>query len=73
MRTSGQWIPFYKTKDERLAARDPRRSLEERYHDHEGYVKAVEKAARKLEHQRFLLPEDVKRYVAEAQASDVLK
>ena len=70
---NGQWIPFYKTKDERLAARDPRGSLEERYHDHEGYVRAIEKAARKLEHQRFLLPEDVKRYVEEAQASDILR
>jgi hypothetical protein len=70
---NGQWIPFFRTKAERLAAGDPRKSLEERYRNHEGYLKAVEKAARKLERQGFLLEEDVDRYVAEAQASNVLK
>jgi len=40
----GGFIPFAKTKAERLASGDPRLSLEERYHDHAGYV-AVVKAA----------------------------
>jgi hypothetical protein len=70
---NGQHIPFQVTKAERLAAGDPRRSLEERYGNHEGYVKAVTKAAQELEMKRFLLPEDVKRYVEEAQASTVLR
>lgn len=70
---SGQWIPFKTTKAERLAAGDPRRSLEERYKDHDGYVKDVAKAARKLEQQRLLLPADVQRYIDEAQASTVLQ
>jgi len=70
---SGQWIAFKSTKAERLAAGDPRRSLEERYKDHDGYVKAVGKAARKLEKRRFLLDEDVQRYIDEAQASGVLQ
>jgi hypothetical protein len=56
-----------------LATGDPRHSLEERYKDHDGYVKAVTKAAKKLEKQRFLLPEDVERYIDEAEASDVLQ
>ena len=42
---SGQWIPFKTTKAERHAAGDPRKSLEERYKNHDDYVKAVAKAA----------------------------
>ena len=70
---SGQWIAFKSTKAERLAAGDPRRSLEERYKGHEGYVKEVGKAARKLENRRLLLREDVQRYIEEAAASNVLR
>ena len=70
---NGQNIPFKTTKAERKAAGDPRKSLQERYKDHAGYVKAVRKAAEKLQKQRFLLPADVQSYVEEAQASDVLK
>ena len=71
--SNGQWIPFAKTKAERLAAADPRKSLQERYRDHDGYVKAVERATRRLEKRGFLLQEDVDRFVAEAEASNVLK
>jgi hypothetical protein len=70
---NGQWIPFARTKAERLTAGDSRKSLEERYRNHEGYVKAVERAARRLEKRGFLLQEDVDRFVAEAEASNVLK
>jgi hypothetical protein len=70
---NGQHILFKTTKAEREAAGDPRKSLEERYKDHDGYVKEVTKAAEKLEKQRFLLPADVQRYIDEAQASDVLQ
>jgi len=71
--SDGQHIPFKTTQAERLAVDDPRRSLEERYKDHDGYVKAVTKAAKKLQRQRFLLPDDVQRYIDEAQASNVLR
>ena len=64
---------FKTTKAERLAAGDPRLSLEERYKNHDGYVTAVTKAAQKLEQQRLLLPADVERYVEQAQASNVLR
>lgn len=70
---SGQWIPFRTTKGERLAVGDPRKSLQERYKTHAGYVEEVAKAARKLEKRRLLLPEDVQRYIDDAQASDVLR
>lgn len=69
---NGQHIPFKTIKAERRAAGNPRHSLEERYKDHEGYVKEVAKAARKLERHRFLLAEDVQKYIDEAQASNVL-
>ena len=52
---------------------DPRLSLEERYADHAGYVDAVRRAAAELQRERFLLEEDVERYVREAEASDVLR
>ena len=35
----GGFIPFAKTKAERLASGDPRPSLEERYQTHDGYVR----------------------------------
>ncbi|MFL6650451.1 MAG: alpha/beta hydrolase domain-containing protein [Sulfurifustaceae bacterium] len=67
----GQSIPFKKTKAERDAAGDPRPSLEERYPTHDEYVKQVTKAAEKLEKHRFLLQEDVDRYIQAAEASSV--
>ena len=70
--SDGQHIPFRTTRAERLSAGDPRLSLEERYRDHEGYVKAVTRAARQLEEQRFLLPADVQSHIDAAQASSVL-
>jgi hypothetical protein len=71
--SSGQWIAFKARQAERMAAGDPRKSLEERYKDHAGYVKEVAKAAQKLEKQGFLLAEDVQKFIDEAQASNVLK
>ena len=70
---TGGLIPFSKTAAERLAAGDPRPSLEERYGNHAGYVQAVAKAADRLVKERFLLPEDAARLVAQAEAGDVLR
>src|SRR5881398_680160 len=53
----GGMIPFAKTRADRLANNDPRLSLEERYHTHQGYVDAVTKAAQKAIQQGFLLKE----------------
>jgi len=69
----GGWIPFAKTKAERLANLDPRRSLEERYGTHDAYVALVRGAAEQAVRDRFLLPEDAARIVQEADASDVLR
>jgi len=69
----GTYIPFSVTQAERSAAGDPRRSLQERYENHEGYVKAVKKAAQELIDERFLLEEDAKRFITAAEASHILK
>jgi Alpha/beta hydrolase domain len=70
---SGSFVPFATTKTERLAKGDPRKSLQERYKNHEGYVDAVEKAAAELVRERFLLQEDADRFISDAKASSVLK
>ena len=68
---SGQRLAFQRTKAARLAAGDPRPSLEERYADHATYVNMVTKAAQKLAQERLLLDMDVQAYIAAAQAAPV--
>ena len=70
---AGGMVPFAKTKVERVAANDPRLSLEERYTDHAGYVAAVKKAVANAVAQKFLLPKDADALIAAAEASAVLK
>ncbi|HEY3835343.1 MAG TPA: alpha/beta hydrolase domain-containing protein [Bryobacteraceae bacterium] len=70
---SGSFLPFAKTKAERVASSDPRPSLEERYGTHRAYVNSVKAAAEKAVAERFLLREDADRLIAEAEASDVLR
>jgi hypothetical protein len=69
----GSFIPFARTRAERLAVGDPRPSLEERYGNTQGYVAAVRAAARRLVEQRLLLPEDADRLINEALVSEVLR
>ena len=56
-----------------MAKGDPRKSLQERYKNHEGYVDAVQRAAGELVRERFLLSEDADRFISDAKASSVLK
>ncbi|HYZ61416.1 MAG TPA: alpha/beta hydrolase domain-containing protein [Acetobacteraceae bacterium] len=70
---SGMYIPFARTKAERMANGDPRPSLEERYPTHAAYVQAVTQAAEGLGRQGLLLEEDVQRYVKAADDSGVGK
>ena len=51
----GGMVPFHKKKADRLAAGDPRLSLEERYGTHAGYVDAVKKAAESAACRGYLL------------------
>ncbi len=69
----GGMIPFARTAAERQANKDPRQSLEERYVNHEGYVKAVTRATERAVKAGFLLPEDAQALISKAQASAVLR
>jgi hypothetical protein len=69
----GGFIPFARTKAERIASGDPRLSLEERYGDRDGYVRAVKTAAEKLVLDGFLLADDASTMIAQAEKSDVLR
>jgi hypothetical protein len=68
---SGSFVPFAASKAARQATGDPRKSIEERYGDAAGYVKAVEQAAEKLIRERFLLREDADRYVQAAKTTQL--
>jgi len=66
------YIPFAKTAAERLAAGDPRLSIEERYSGHSQYLWRFKKAAYKLVKQGYLLPEDAEGFINQAN-SDAIK
>ena len=55
---AGQYIPFAKTRAERMASGDPRLSIEERYPRFSVYYDAVKKAVDDLVTRRLMLRED---------------
>ena len=55
------YVPFARTKAERVANGDPRRSIEERYPSAAVYYAAAVKQANAMVRQRLLLPEDAVR------------
>jgi hypothetical protein len=57
---SGQYIPFPRTKAERKATGDPRRSVAERYSSLDEYTERVAHALQKMARQRLFLCEDFK-------------
>ena len=70
---NGMFIPFKKTKKDRKAVKDPRLSLEERYGSHEKYVEAVRKASEELIREGFLLPDDARNEIENAEKRNILK
>ena len=68
----GGYVPFARTKAERTASGDPRLSLQERYGTEDGYMCQVRTAAARAVKDRFLLPADAERLVAEAGRSGPL-
>jgi len=54
----GGMVPFFRTREQRLDAKDPRLSLEERYGTHAGYVAAVKSAANNAACKGYLLVGD---------------
>src|SRR5262249_10550452 len=70
---TGGWIPFARTRAERMANGDPRLSLEERYGDHAGYVAAGTVSADDARAQGFRLQTGQAALIGGAAASSVLK
>jgi hypothetical protein len=70
---AGGFIPFARTRAERLASNDPRPSLEERYGNHDAFVAQVRQAIEKQKAAGWLLPRDAERVLKQAQESDVLR
>ena len=66
-------VPFFRTTAERLAAGDPRPSLEERHGNYAGYVAAVTAAANRAFSLGYLLAADREALIERASASDVLQ
>jgi hypothetical protein len=64
----GAYLPFAETKEERDAAKDARLSIAERYKSRDDYVNRIRVAARTLEADGFLLPEDAAVIIAAAAA-----
>jgi hypothetical protein len=63
---NGSTMPFADTEAERLMTGDPRRSVQARYGTREGYVRAIEAAARTLVADGLMLDEDLARCVQAA-------
>lgn len=69
----GGFIPFAKTRAARLAAQDPRPSLEERYGDHQGFVERVRAVVAERLAAGWLLPQDAEALIRQAETSAVLE
>ena len=63
---SGSYIPFARSKKERLEAGDPRPSIQERYASKEEYLRLVSAAALQLMDDGYLLAQDVPRILKDA-------
>jgi hypothetical protein len=68
---TGSYIPFAKTKAERIALGDPRLSIEERYRNHGFYLIRVVQSTLTLYRQGFLLEDDVAQIVKDAATGDM--
>lgn len=59
----GSWIPFARTKADRLKTGDPRLSIEERYPSREEYLAKFEAAAKSLAGAGYLMASDIPKLV----------
>jgi len=64
----GSFLPFARTRAERLASGDPRPSIEERYPDRRAYLARIETACTRLVADRYMLAQDVAAAVEQAGA-----
>jgi hypothetical protein len=61
---TGSYLPFPRTRADRVKAGDPRQSVAERYGNFEGYRKRFAGTCDDLVRRRYLLPEDAERLTA---------
>ena len=66
----GSTLALPRTAAEARAAGDSRPALDELYKDQQDYVRKLTEAARELQRQRFMLPEDVDLTIREANEHD---
>ena len=66
---TGSFLPFAARRTERQSTGDPRRSVEERYPNHQAYVRAVSDAAGALVQDRLLLRGDADEIIELARGS----
>ena len=64
----GLYVPLQQTAAERVAKRDPRPSVAERYSDRAAYVAAITRSAQGLQAAGLLLEEDTSRYIDRAKS-----
>ena len=64
----GSYVPFARTRAQRLANGDPRRAVEERYLGKADYVARIQRAAARLQKSGYLLEEDTVRTLARAES-----
>jgi hypothetical protein len=70
---NGGFIPFARTRAERLEHNDPRPSLEERYATHQGFVEQVRLAIARQQQAGYLRADDASKLLKQAEASDVFE
>jgi hypothetical protein len=64
----GSFIPFPKTKQDREASHDPRKSIEERYPNKQAFLAQVTASANDLVKSGYLLQQDVPKMVERSAA-----
>lgn len=69
----GATLPFEASRAARLAAGDPRPSIEELYATPDAYVAAVKTATERLVYDRLMLPEDAAEAISAAQAGTLAR
>jgi len=69
--SNGSYIPFPRTREDRLATGDPRLSIEERYRDRQDYLRRFGLAANRLVKERLLLEADAEAMIEQAAALDL--
>lgn len=67
----GQYIPFQATKEARIAARDPRPSIQERYASISIYQKRLIEAVNDLVRRRFLICDDTQAIISRLSAAGI--